>query len=573
MGTLKKLALAANTVKYMTPRQWRYRLWYALRPAVKISKAPPLAPVPIPLGFGPGETDIPAADGILALEFPLVSGYVARFDGEVDWDLPQSGYRLQCFRLNSFDFLHTLSDACQAAGDKKYADFGFALMAHWQGCCGKAAGDKWNAYPTAQRIVNWIGFVSQNLPEQVGKIAPWVYAQAKVLSQSVEYHLGANHLLTEGKALLYAGFFLQDKAFARQGIAVLEKEYPTQFLPDGGHYEGSLSYHIESLQQYFESAMLLEYMSIPGWDFWVEEQQVLQKNYQYLSGMLGAKGTIPLYNDSAFDYCVEAKDFLATSGLIFETPAPGAAAGPYTRRWAKIAEPLPVTWQTPATRYYKDTGLFVDHFGPHSFYLRCGNLGPDSNLGHAHADQLSLLWQTKDGEIFADSGVFTYQKGQPRNNCRATAAHNTVEIDGTSSAEVWAAFRTARRGHGKVIACKGSAITARHNGYAKILGDGLVHQRTYVRKDSTVTIVDELSAKKKSHTAVLRYHLAPNCQAERLDDHRVRLAGKYILECSQAVTLEHCQVAGNFGIPEESLCVTARWQFSGASTVTTALHL
>ncbi len=570
MGKLKKLGLVARTVRYMTPRQCVYRIWYTLRPGGKQPKAPALQPKPIPLGFGPGEADLKTADGLLKLEFPLVSGFVARFTEKVDWDLADNDYRLQCFRLNSFDFLHTLSDAYRATGDPRYVDFGLWLMENWQSHCAKVGGDKWNAYPTAQRIANWVGFVSQNAPAQAGKIAPWVYAQAKVLSRNVEYHLGANHLLTEGKALMYAGAFLQEDKLFRQGKRLLEKEYPWQFLADGGHYEGSLSYHIESLQQYFEAVMLMQHCQDADWRLWAKK---LQNNYQYLCGLLGANGTIPLYNDSAFDYCAEAKDFLATSGLIFETPAPGSRPGPYCRRWKGVSQPLQALWKAPETRLYEETGLFVDHFGPHSFYLRCGDLGPDSNLGHAHADQLSLLWQTAEGEIFADSGVFTYQAGERRNACRATSAHNTVEIDGCNSAEIWAAFRTARRGHGKVIACKGSAMTARHNGYAKILGDGLTHQRTYIRKDSTVTVVDELSAKKKHHTAVLRYHLAPDCRVERLDDHRVLLAGKYILECSEPMVLEPCQIAGSFGRMQDSLCLTANWTFRGASKVETIIIL
>ncbi len=570
MGKLKKLGLAARTVRYMTLRQWAYRFWYALRPAGQLPKVSALEARLIPLGFGPGEADIPAAQGLLALEFPLVSGYVARFGGEPDWDLAENDYRLQCFRLNSFCFLRTLADAYFATGDEKYVSFGVRMMDHWQARCGEVKGDKWNAYPTAQRICAWIGFVSACASEQAEKIAPWIYAQAKVLSRNVEYHLGANHLLTEGKALLYAGAFVRDETLYGQGKRILEKEYGVQFLADGGHYEGSLSYHIEALQQYFEACMLMELLQDSDWELWAKR---LQKNYQYLAGLLGANGTIPLYNDSATDYCVEAKDFLATSGLLFETEAPGSRAGSYCCRWQPVSRPLQAVWEAPQTRLYGETGLFVDHFGPHSFYLRCGNLGPDSNLGHAHADQLSVLWQTEAGEIFADSGVFTYQASEERNACRGTAAHNTVEIDGTSSAEIWAAFRTARRGYGKVMACQGSAITAQHNGYAKILGDGVTHRRTYLRKDSAITLVDELSAKKKSHAAVLRYHLAPDCHWECLDDHRVLLKGKYILECSEKITLEPCKIASDFGMMQDSLCITATWQFSGTSTVTTILRL
>ncbi len=572
MGKLEKLALTWRTVRHMTPRQWFYRGCYALRPAGKLPENAPLSPLPLPLGFGSGQPgDLTAARDILNQTFPLVSGYTVHFPEEVDWSLPQTNYRLQCFRLNSFDFLHTLSDACAQTADTAYIQKGLELMAHWHRTRGQApAGDKWNAYPTAQRIANWIGFASCYAPEQLDTIAGWIADQAQVLAKNVEYHLGANHLLTQGKALMYAGAFLKDDSLYRQGKRLLEREYPVQFLADGAHYEGSLSYHIEALQQYLESVLLMAHRNDPDWKAWAGP---LKANYQYLSALLGANGTIPLYNDSAFDYCVEARDFLATSALLFTSCAPGGQAGPYCRRWQAVSVPLAVQWNQPQTGLYGPSGLFADHFEGHSFYLRCGDLGPQCNLGHAHADQLSLLWQTREGEIFADSGVFTYQSGPLRDACRATAAHNTVEIDGRSSAEVWAAFRTARRGRGKVIAQRENSITASHDGYAKILGDGLICARSYKRAPGKVTITDTLTAKEKTHSAVLRYHLASDCSAELLDDHRVLLRGKYILECSGKITLEPCRIAGAFGILEDSLCLTARWQFSKESTVTTVLHL
>lgn len=562
MGKLKKLGLVAHTVKYMTARQWFYRAYYALRPAVKPPKGRQLTPRSIPLGFAPGAQSGEDAESLLKLEFPLVSGYTAKFSGEVDWDLPGCEYRLQCFRLNSFDFLHTLA----AAGEEKHIRLGFDLMEHWQRNAGKAAGDKWNAYPLAQRLCNWIGFASACGEGRLAQIAPWIDSQAQVLRKNIEYHLGANHLLTQGKALAWAGAFLKDEKLLEKGLKLLDKEYATQFLADGAHYEGSLSYHIESMQQYFETVMLLHCLGDSRWELWARR---LQPNYAYLSGLLGADGTIPLYNDSAFDYCAEAKDFLATSALLYQTAAPGSQAGPYCRRWQTVSKPLAAQWPQPATRLYPQSGLFVDRFPGHSFYLRCGNLGPDCNLGHAHADQLSILWKTDAGEIFADSGVFTYQPGSLRTACRATAAHNTVELDGQSSAQVWGAFRTARRGYGRVTQHSGSSITAQHSGYKKILGDGLSHQRSYTRSSGRVILTDTLTAKKKAHQATLRFHLAPGCAAQALDEHRVLLAGKYTLECSEPVTLEPCRVAGRFGCMEESLCVTARLSFRGQAQIRT----
>ena len=55
--------------------------------------------------------------------------------------------------------------------------------------------------------------------------------------------------------------------------------------------------------------------------------------------------------------------------------------------------------------------------------------------------------------LLVDTGTSTYAPGPVRDYERSTAAHNTVEVDGANSTEVWGAFRAARRARvGKVVA-------------------------------------------------------------------------------------------------------------------------
>ena len=51
-----------------------------------------------------------------------------------------------------------------------------------------------------------------------------------------------------------------------------------------------------------------------------------------------------------------------------------------------------------------------------------------------------------DGEpLLIDTGTSTYAAGAVRDRERSTAAHNTLEVDGRDSTEVWGAFRAGRR--------------------------------------------------------------------------------------------------------------------------------
>lgn len=576
MPKLEKIKLTLRTVRYMTARQWAYRLYYILKGKLSAGSMHPKTvqePVSISGYYQNGiGADLSAADALLALTFPTVSGQSIQFEDQVDWDMPGERYRLKCFNLNSFAWLQTLSDAYRQTGDEAYIRFGLDQIRHWLASCRKIRGDKWNAYVLAKRLMHQIGFLSAHAEESFEEFVPYLAAQAGILSKNVEFHLGANHVLSEARALMFCGAFLKNKKLYLQGKRILRKELDVQFLADGGHYERSVSYHVESLQQYFEAVWLMDLLGDPDARSWAER---LKAPYRYLNAMLRCDGTIPLVNDAAWDYPFDAADFLYTSAYLYAEPAPKAAAGSYSHRWAMDSLGLETDWPCPAL--FADTGFLSDHFShngtAHSLFFHVGDHGPDCNLGHAHADSLSLLWTSADGELFADSGVYTYAPGAERNACRATTSHNTVEVDSTDSCECWAAFRVARRGHTVIEEFADDAeklqLTASHDGYEILLSDPVKHRRTLHRCKASglITVTDVLTPKARQHSGVLRFHLAPGCSALPIGDRSVLLRGKYLFSCDRPITLEPCTVAGLFGRPEDSLCITARFPIKGKTTV------
>lgn len=583
MPTYKTLKLTYHTVRHMTLRQWLFRFRHILlsklpAPAVKLPKQTEC--FPIPMGFSrPQSADIAAADRIMRDEFPTVSGQWVSFGEHIDWDMPTSSYRLACFNLNSFSWLELLSDAYAQTKDRAYLEKGFRLIRQWQQQCGRQVrGDKWDAYVLSKRIVYQIGFISQYAGQQLGRYVPFLAAQAKILSKRIEHHLGANHVLREAAALMYCGAFLKDEKLYRRSKKLLLAQIKEQFLPDGGHYERSVSYHVEALQQCFEALWLMYRWGDP--EAGVLRQQ-LEKPYIYLNAMLRCDGTIPLVNDAAADYPFDAADFLYTAAYLYHEAPPRGVPGPYSRRWALDTAKAPISWE--ASALFADTGFLAHHFElegvSHSLFLDAGNNGPDYNLGHTHADSLSILWTCTDGEIFADSGVYTYYPGAHRNACRATAAHNTVEVDGISSSQVWGAFRTAKRAYTKVESFSLQngqvSLVASHDGYCKVLSDPVAHRRrlSLDLKAGLLTVTDILFPGKEAHAGVLRFHLAPGCTAATVSSHSVLLRGKFLLSCSEEITLEPCFIAKDFGMQEESLCITAKFPIRGKTKVHTTVSL
>ena len=64
--------------------------------------------------------------------------------------------------------------------------------------------------------------------------------QARWLARRVEWHLLANHLFVNAKALVFAGLFFEGPEADRwlsTGISILREEIDEQILPDGAQFE------------------------------------------------------------------------------------------------------------------------------------------------------------------------------------------------------------------------------------------------------------------------------------------------------------------------------------------------
>lgn len=567
MSDIKK---TVNTVRYMTFRQWKYRAYYTIRnKVVKRHLCTPQEIIdiqPLSLNYKNNlkkQEAINDANMILNNSFVTVSGIVKSFENEIDWDLKDETYRLICFRLNSFRYLLDLSDAFKITDNKAYIDKGFELIENWwKGNSSLIRGNKWNPYVIAERLMNWIGFCSEYCDpasRDISKYASWIYQQSIELKKSVEYQLGANHLLSEGKALLVSGAFLKNKNLYKYGKKLLQDEYKEQFLSDGGHYERSVSYHIESLQQYFESIAV---MTTVRDNELINFIRMIKPAYQYLYGMVAVNGEFPLFNDSARDYPFEnAVEFLSTGGLIYCTSPPKIQPCYYYYRWNWIdVIKEPIEWKKQS--YFSETGYIHQKINVgnenYSLFFDVGNGGPDSNLGHAHADALSILLTSSHGEILVDSGVFTYKSGSERNECRSTKAHNTVEVEETNSSEVWSAFRVARRSHSKVVNYNSRngmlSVRAIHDGYCKCLKSPVIHERIVQVNNGVIEVLDKLIGISK-FTAVSRFHFDEGCSIEMTGDKECLINEKILVKCSLPIRVVDCEISKYFGIKMNSKCL------------------
>ncbi len=423
-----------------------------------------------------------------------------------DWRHPTAP-KLWRYNLHYFDYLHwpSLNTATKAG-----------LIDSWIKDVPVGAEDAWEPYPISLRIVNWLKYFLA-LPEPPPQA--WMDSlslQVAALDADIEYHLLANHLLKNGKALVFAGACCAGPAATRylaRGLEIVLAEADEQVLPDGGHFERSPMYHCIVLEDYLDLVNLLG--SNPGLvsaEVLGRLEQTARRAANYLAGILGGNGDISLFNDAAYGITRPARDVLAYAEQVLgpiERPAPG--------NLHRICFP--------------DTGVYGYRHGGDSLIIDAGPVGPDYQPGHTHCDTLSYELYVAGQPIIVDSGTFDYEPGAFRHYLRSTAAHNTVRIDGAEQSEIWGAFRVGRRARPRHVGLSEwqdghLSFAGEHDGYRRLRGRP-VHRRaidieSYFKSKTCWTIRDSILGA-SSHEVESFIHLHPDVRVEQVGEREFRL--------------------------------------------------
>ena len=377
-----------RTVRYLKPRQIWYQVW---RRVQKGLEAHPKC----------GDGELP--------EFTFLN-LTAKPKGWNDKSLDM----LWRYNLHYFD----------------YVDGHEGLVKRWIAENPKGSVPGWDPYPTSLRIVNWIKYADElaeqcNLKETIAEQVAW-------LAKHVEWHIMANHLMANLKALVI-GYRWLGRDYAKW-MRLYKRQIDEQVLPDGGHFERSVMYHAIMLED------VLDVIRFCGTDAeWL--RPVATRMLKYLVNMTGPDGRIAMFNDAA-DGIAKSTKWLCgyAESLGIEVPV------------AETFADFPDTGYTRMTA--GDFVLFVD----------TAPIGPDYQPGHAHADTLTYELYYDGRKIITDVGTSEY-RGSRRAYERSTAAHNVVEVDGRNSSEVWGSHRVGARARIVEREVVPGRICAGHDGY------------------------------------------------------------------------------------------------------------
>lgn len=477
-----------RTIRWLKPRQIWYQVWRRVQRRWELRR---LAPATRDRTRGSRRAASATVGENRALPAFTFLNLTAKPNG---WNDPSLDL-LWRYNLHYFDFL---------TSDPRM----WALVERWIDENPRGSTPGWDPYPTSLRIVNWVKGMSRNEP--TARVRASLAEQVAWLERHVEWHILANHLLANVKALILGNRFLGRDV--TRWMRLYREQIDEQVLPDGGHFERSVMYHAIVLED------VLDVMRFCGADAaWLKP--VAARMLRYLVNLTGPDGKIALFNDAA--------DGIAKPTMWLRDAARTLGVEPVD------AEAFADFSQTGYTRLTAgDFVLFVD----------AAPIGPDYQPGHAHADTLTYELYYKGRKVVTDTGTSEY-RGSRRAFERSTAAHNVVEVDGRNSSEVWSSHRVGARARIVAREVGPGRVFAAHDGYGFPVGRELRLSR------AGLTVVEKVAG---SGACVTRVHLT-----DEFADSGLVLGGAF--GDGRARTDEAFEYAEGFGKLKKGRCVACRF--------------
>ncbi len=525
---MKKLFLLFHTLKYLRWPQFYFRIYRKfVKPKVTEQY----------LGHEPQKSTLwvhaPLYDEKISSQLVATFlGFTKQLDLPADWN-DESHSKLWVYNLHYFE------DLLAVNANTKH-DFHIALLNKWVAENPVGLGNGWEPYPISLRVPNILKAWQAGLPLQEQHFKS-VYAQVSFLSNDLEKHLLGNHYFVNLKALLFAGVIFNNTRWLKLAVKGLLSEIPEQTLEDGANFELTPMYHSLILVD-----MLDMYNLCRAYSNQVPKELIHLIEF-YIPKMLNFMQLVS-HNDQGVSFFNDSVDGIAPTQQRIKD---------YAQALGFILPELDI--QQVNAIDLRPSGYMVATHSGNKLIFDAGNVGPDYIPGHAHADTLAFELSIGSERVFVNTGITQYGLGEQRLKERKTLSHNTVEVDGLDSSQVWSGFRVAKRARiseasAKVVDDK-VELKASHNGYYKIYG-GPHHQRTLLLSESSLQIKDNLDG--AFSQAIARFYLHPDLVIT-LEKNYLMVVGKYFelfadLTGCQALLSKSTWHPG-FGMSQQNNCL------------------
>ena len=477
-----------HTIRYLRPVQLVNRVWRRVK-RINVAELPELAVRNRQrdlVAFNPADQCL-FADG--------TAQFLNMRHSITAWNDP-SLEKLWLYNLHYFDDVQCKDFASRF-------DLHRDLLDRWISENAPMEGNGWEPYPSSLRIVNLVKWFLSGVPQSPHWQAS-LALQAKVLSQSLEYHLLGNHLFANAKALIFAGLYFEGEQADKWlgiGLKIVDRELNEQVLADGGNFELSPMYHAIFLHDVLDLINVAQAFGVASWsEEWKGRisgwQLVAQNMLAWLETMTHPDGDVSFFNDATTGI---APTFAALTGYSESLGLTRAMVRSSPEASAESATHL------------KSSGYIRLDLADAVALLDVAAIGPDYLPGHAHADTLSFELSVNTHRLFVNSGISCYGTSKERSRQRGTAAHNTVVIDGHDSSQVWGGFRAAQRAYPVSLTQNSNddsgMVCCSHTGY-RWLPSKPKHTRVWEYERRSLTVRDSVVGGFTSATA--RFHIHPD---------------------------------------------------------------
>lgn len=428
--------------------------------------------------------DAARAESILRGEFELAGRRVEFGPGQ--W--PASGANPLAAAIHGFAWLRDL----RAHGTEAARERARLLVQDWLATHDRWGPLTWRADVLGERVANWLAhyaFVAGADSDLAAALRRGAARQLKHLARAATASPQGAAQFVAIKGLIFGGVALPgfESALAR-GLALLEREIARQILPDGGHYQRHPGLQLEVVRALIDVAAALAAARLGPPP---ELRRSIDRMAPMVRCLRHGDGRFPLFNGATEGDDAEIALVLARTG---------------TRGRALSAAPHSGYHRLAAGR----TLLLVDAGAP----------PPAEADEHAHAGTLGFEMSVGRDRLIVNCGAQPFATAEWRNALRATAAHSTLVVDDSSSAEVLAAGGLGHRpvlieaSRREVDGCL--LVEASHDGYGKSFG--LVHRRTlYLAADGSDVRGEDRLEGSGGRALAVRFHLHPRVQASPIE--------------------------------------------------------
>lgn len=420
--------------------------------------------------------------------------------GEVDY----------VWRINRCQHLIDFARMSYILDDSQLKELVIRQIDDWINANPYCMGVNWtSAMEMSIRCISWaiaLSYIVQenNLPDD---ITQRICNSISLQMDYVYHHLSRfssanNHLIVELTGLFTIGLLFkkyhQEQKWLQRGRKEIAIEVQRQIYPDGVNKEQSTHYHSLVLDCLLWIIVLAQRERIYLPEIIYKRAEAM---CSYTAAIMDSNGNVPTFGDSDDGHVIWLMDLskennyrsqLATGAVLFNRADFKSAAGHFDKKsfWLlgsrgfRLFHEISASSKNQESQAFTDSGYYVLRSGQGEseklLVFDCGPLGYPSTAAHGHADALSIWLSIGGHPMLIDPGTYSYLLyPEWRKYFRSTAAHNTVEIDGSDQSEMGGPYIWIQQAKSRCHAWHSSPsfdyVVGSHDGYHKRFG--MLHTR------------------------------------------------------------------------------------------------